>query len=227
MHPFDTLESLEQLIRSRSILKHPFYIAWQRGELSKDQLRIYAQVYYPHVAAFTRYLESAIASAKDPSVREELEANLLDELSNPKAHNELWLDFAAEFGLDRAEITRQLPHPAAERMVVTFDRLMHQGSAAALAALYAYESQQPEVARQKANGLRLFYGVDNPDALAYFEVHAEADLQHRAGELAALSRCLEDGASPLEVLTAAGQALDAYWQLLDGVCAEAGLSPAC
>lgn len=227
MHPTDTLESLEQLIRSRSILKHPFYRAWQRGELSREQLVIYARVYYPHVAAFPRYLKSAIDSAEDPLVKKELEANLLDELSNPKAHTELWLDFAAGFGHDRASITHQKPHPSAEKMVATFERLAQQGSPAALAALYAYESQQPEVARQKADGLRAFYGVDDPKTLAYFEVHAEADRRHREGERTALTRCLQNGVSTDEVLTAARHALDAYWQLLDGVCTEAGIPLTC
>lgn len=227
MNPQETLAFLDQQIQARSILKHPFYIAWQRGELTREQLAVYARIYYPHVAAFPRYLETAIASADDPVVRAELERNLTDELGEPKAHNELWLDFAAGLGLDRALVSDAQPHHAAEDIVDTFMRLAHRGSATGLAALYAYESQQPEVARQKADGLRAFYGVEEPETLAYFDVHAEADLRHRAGEREALSRCLEDGASPEDVLDAASQALDAYWGLLDGVCMEANIPLVC
>jgi pyrroloquinoline quinone (PQQ) biosynthesis protein C len=61
-------------------------------------------------------------------------------------------------------------------------------------------------------------------SLAYFTVHAEADVRHREGERQALSRCLDRGASAEEVLDAASQALDAYWGLLDGVCRETGLA---
>ena len=57
-------------------------------------------------------------------------------------------------------------------------------------------------------------------ALGYFTVHAEADVLHREGERAALEACLENGASREEVIDAAGQALDAYWRLLDAVCSE-------
>ncbi|HLE52477.1 MAG TPA: iron-containing redox enzyme family protein, partial [Anaerolineales bacterium] len=71
--------------------------------------------------------------------------------------------------------------------------------------------------------LRRNYGVDSPTALAYFAVHAEADIHHRQGERQALLRCLEDGASAEAVLDSAAEALEAYWGLLDGVCAEAGI----
>ena len=223
MNPQDTLDRLDQLILSRSILRHPLYVAWQHGELTAEQLATYARVYYPHVAAFPRYLEAAIDSADDPLVRAELERNLADELMVPKAHNELWLDFAEGLGLDREYVASADRHPAAEAIVRAFDRLTGDGSARALAALYAYESQQPEVAREKMDGLRRNYGVDSPTALAYFAVHAEADIHHRQGERQALLRCLEDGASAEAVLDSAAEALEAYWGLLDGVCAEAGI----
>jgi len=223
MNPQDTLQALDRLIQSRSILNHPFYVAWQRGELTRQQLATYAQIYYPHVAAFPGYLESAIEKAEDARVRAELEQNLFDEQQHPKLHSDLWLDFAAGLGLDRMEVANTAPRPAAEYIVSTFQRLSQAGSAQALAALYAYESQQPEVSRQKADGLRQLYGVDSPETLAYFEVHAETDIEHRAGERQALLRCLESGASPQAVLDSASQALDAYWGLLDGVCQEIGL----
>jgi pyrroloquinoline-quinone synthase len=224
MNPQDTLNRLDQLIQSRSILGHPFYLAWQRDELTRDQLATYAAIYYPHVAAFPRYLQSAIDSTGDPLVRAELERNLADELANPAPHNELWLDFAAGLGLERMSVAHAAAHPAAEQILDTFDRLTRDSTAGALATLYAYESQQPEVARRKAEGLCQFYGVEDPDTLSYFEVHAQSDVEHREGERSALLSCLEDGATETEIIAAAEQALEAYWGLLDGVCAEAGIS---
>ena len=38
----------------------------------------------------------------------------------------------------------------------------------------------PEIATQKISGLRQFYGITEPRALAYFAVHEEADVRHRA-----------------------------------------------
>ena len=219
----DFLLRLDEMIQERSILKHPFYRAWLDGTLKLEQLATYAEVYYPHVAAFPGYLQAAIGDCQDERVRGEMEANLADELGRPKAHPELWLDFAAGMGLERERAARAEWRPAAQRMVETFDRLARSGSGAALAALYAYESQQPEVAREKAVGLRNRYGVKDERTLAYFDVHAEADLEHRAGEREALGWCLEDGADAEVMLRAADEALEAYWGLLDGICEEAGV----
>ncbi len=221
----ETLTRLDQLIQSRSILAHPFYVAWQDGSLNAEQLATYSRVYYPHVAAFPGYLSKALETAADGPVRAELEANLNDELHNPKAHSELWLDFAAGLGVVRESLPTEPRHPAAENIVSTFEGLSSRGTGPALAALYAYESQQPEVSRQKSDGLQQLYGIDDPDTLAYFEVHAETDIEHRRGERQALQRCLENGSSAEEVMTSATQALDAYWGLLDGICEETGISP--
>ncbi|MGE0556499.1 MAG: CADD family putative folate metabolism protein [Gemmatimonadales bacterium] len=223
MNGRSTLDRLDELIAERSILLHPFYVAWQKGALTREQLARYATIYHPHVAAFPRYLSTAATRTEDPVVRSELERNLADELSVPKAHEELWLDFAEELGVDRAGLKDAAPHPAARQIVDAFDRLAASGDANAMAALYAYESQQPEVSREKAGGLRGLYGVDNPRALAYFDVHAEVDIEHRAGERKVIQWCLDAGADPDALLSAADQALTAYWGLLDGVCADAGI----
>jgi pyrroloquinoline-quinone synthase len=115
------------------------------------------------------------------------------------------------------------PHPAAEAMVRTFSDLARESLAGGLAALYAYESQQPEVSCTKAAGLRGHYGIDDPAAVAYFEVHEAADVRHRQGERDALASCLAAGTPPEVVTRATERALDAYWGLLDGVCREVGI----
>jgi len=221
MPPDETIRCLDEMISSRSILAHPFYVAWQRGELTREQLGIYASFYYPHVAAFPGYLARARNGATNPFVRAELEANLADELANPAPHNELWLDFAEEFGADREALATAPPRPAADGVVKTFNARTSGETAGAIAALYAYESQQPEVAAQKLTGLRERYGVTDAKALAYFEVHAQSDIRHSEGERQAIARCLADGASRESVLESASAALDAYWTLLDGICEEA------
>lgn len=225
MRPEDTLNQLDQLIQSRSILNHPFYVAWQEGSLTTEQLATYSRVYYPHVDAFPGYLTRALDSVSDGPVRAELQSNLDDELHNPKSHRELWLDFAAGVGVAREQLPNAARHPAADNIVNTFEEIASRGTGQALAALYAYESQQPEVSRQKSDGLQDLYGIDDPDTLAYFEVHAKTDIEHRRGERQALQRCLENGSSPEEILGSAEQALDAYWGLLDGICEQAGISP--
>ena len=157
----------------------------------------------------------------------ELRANLREERSEPAPHAELWLRFAAAMGAEPAAVAGAAPEPETASTTATFDRLCSRSAASGLAALYAYESQQPEVSRQKEDGLRRHYGVSDSAALAYFTVHAEADLRHREGERRALARCLAAGASREEILGAADEALGAYWGLLDGVCRVTGLPLDC
>ena len=220
----ETLKALDALIESRSILRHPFYVAWQKGELTRQQLSTYAKVYWPHVAAFPSYLEAAALLTDDPVIQTVLEENLDDELTNPRPHPEMWLDFAEDLGQTREAITGSSSHESAERMVETFTRLARRSTAGGVAALYAYEAQQPEVARQKRDGLRALYGIDSEKGLAYFEVHAKVDVAHSQGERTVLERCLDAGHSSADVLDAAATALDAYWGLLDGVCEEADVT---
>ena len=219
----ETLGALDDLIRERSILQHPFYRAWQRGELTSDQVATYSRVYYPHVAAFPRYLKNAINCASDSVIRSALEQNLDDELTNPAPHPELWLDFAAATSQEGQAVKCGEPVPKTADSIATFDRLTNRDIASGLTALYAYESQQPEVAAEKLRGLRDCYGIHSPQALSYFAVHATADMEHRAAERSAIGRCLDSGTSPDTIMNAAEEALDAYWNLLDGVCEEASL----
>jgi pyrroloquinoline-quinone synthase len=219
----DVLDELDEIIRERSILQHPFYQAWEHGTLTQDQLATYARIYYPHVRAFPEYLESALSQTESPSIRAELEDNLADERGNPAPHDELWLAFAQGLGVPREQVTDAAPHAAARAIVDTFQSLADQSLASGLAALYAYESQQPEVSCTKLAGLRGHYGIEDAATLEYFEVHEAADVRHRQGERDALAACLEAGASATELKDATRRALDAYWGLLDGVCAATGI----
>jgi pyrroloquinoline-quinone synthase len=219
----DVLRDLDDMIRERSILQHPFYQAWERGALTREQLATYARIYYPHVRAFPEYLESAIERADDPAIRAELADNLEDERGNPAPHDELWLAFADGMGVPADAVTGSAPHRAAEAMVSTFKTLADESLAAGIAALYAYESQQPEVSCTKLAGLRDHYGVEDRKTLAYFEVHEAADVRHRQGERDALAACLEAGVPAHTLRNATRRALDAYWGLLDGICEEAGI----
>ena len=223
MHTAHLLDQLDALVASRSILRHPFYEAWTRGELTRGQLRAYAATYYHHVAAFPSYLEAAAAGASDPDVRATLARNLTEGLTDPAPHRELWLDFAEALDLDREAVMAGSPDSATTVAIGTFARLTAGDTAGALAALYAYESQQPEVATEKCRGLREVYGVSSPEALAYFDVHAVMDVDHRAAEREALARCLDAGANPDDLMASADAALSAYWQLLDGICAQVGI----
>ncbi|PYI63155.1 MAG: pyrroloquinoline quinone biosynthesis protein PqqC, partial [Verrucomicrobia bacterium] len=43
------LDEIDNNIEAKHLLKHPFYLAWTRGELSNEALADYARQYYHHV----------------------------------------------------------------------------------------------------------------------------------------------------------------------------------
>lgn len=219
-----TLAQIDANITARSVLAHPFYQAWQRGELTSAALQDYAAQYYPHVDAFPRYLSVLHSHTDDPHTRRALLQNLVDEEAGAPNHPELWLQFAAGVGVSAQTVTNTPISPETRHLIDTFLHVCTNASVAAgLAALYSYESQIPQVADTKMEGLRAFYGVESPDALAYFAVHKEADVEHSRVERALLAHHLHD-TDAADAVAAAQAALDAVWGLLSGVCARHGIA---
>jgi pyrroloquinoline-quinone synthase len=217
----EILNKIDGLIKERSILNHPFYIAWKEGNLNKEQLKLYAKIYYPHVANFPKYLRYIIENTDDRKIQMEAELNLKDELSHPAPHNELWIEFAKGLDMTEEEVINEPIHSSAKNIVETYTILAKKSPASGLAALYSYEAQQPEVSHEKIDGLINHYKVTDPSALAYFDVHSTADIEHRRGEREALMRCLKTGTTEEELIDSVNKALDAYHELLTGIMQEA------
>ncbi len=219
-----TLARIDANIASRNVLTHPFYQAWQRGELSSAALQDYAAQYYPHVDAFPRYLSALHSHTDNADTRRALLQNLTDEEAGTPNHPQLWLQFAEGIGVSARTVTDTPARPETRHLIDTFLHICKNASVAAgLAALYSYESQIPQVADTKMEGLRAFYGVDSPEALAYFAVHKEADIEHSRVERALLSHHLHD-TDAADAIAASQAALDAVWGLLSGVCARHGIA---
>ncbi len=213
----DIIDEIQALIDERSLLKHPFYQAWQKGELTQQHLRGYASQYYPHVLAFPQYVSAAHAICPDQGERQELLENLIEEERGDENHPELWLRFAEGVGATRDRIEAAQPLPETDALVATFrDATMRRSFAEACAALYVYESQVPEVAKTKIAGLKQFYGIDDERSLQFFEVHIGADEIHSAVGAAMVRRHVDDEASRTAVLATARECADALWGFLDG-----------
>jgi pyrroloquinoline-quinone synthase len=211
----ELLVRLDAAIAAKNLLKHPFYQDWQAGKLSREALQLYAAQYYRHVEAFPKHLRVLAARTEGP-LRDTVMENLAEE-ENPEApHPKLWRDFAAAVGVNEDDITCCPRLPGTQAVVATFREICGDRPVAeAVAALYAYEAQVPEIAATKIDGLRRFYGINRPEALAYFSIHEETDKVHREAWRGWLEEHAEG--SNDEIMATAQEALNALWGALDAV----------
>ncbi len=218
------LNALDTLVAEKHLLKHPFYQLWSQGRLTRENLREYAVSYYPHVAAFPTYVSGVHSGCEDAAIRQELLENLIEEERGADNHPALWRRFALALGASESDLTSSARTPEVAETIAEFRRQTREGSVAeGLAALYAYESQIPEVSKTKREGLAAFYGIVDDAATRFFSVHEEADVWHRQVEREALGRVADTPEARARALDAARRCCDALNGALDGVMRENAL----
>ena len=196
--------------RSRwNVLEHPFYQRWSAGELTQEELAAYAAEYRHAVVALADAAEATAAQA-GPDLAGDLAVHAAEE----RSHVALWDGFADAVGAPTVEPTSETRECAAAW--AGNDR----GLLESLVAMYAIESGQPAISETKLAGLREHYGHTEGAATAYFELHAELDVEHAAAERALIEPRLA-GADEAALLAEAERVLEANWKLLDGVDALA------
>lgn len=214
----EIIAELDAIVAQRSLLAHPFYQAWTAGELSRERLREYSVQYYPHVAAFPRYLSAIHSRCADSGTRRALLENLIEEERGADNHPELWLRFAEGLGLARERVLGAEQSAASRALVRTYEELCGEGPlAAGLAALYVYESQIPAVAAAKIDGLRRFYAVTGERAVEFFRVHEQADVYHARTGAELIERHADCDHAQSAALDSGRRALGALWAMLDAV----------
>jgi pyrroloquinoline-quinone synthase len=188
------IERIDEARARWNVLDHPFYLRWERGELSRDDLAYYAAEYRHAVVALAD--AAAVAGNAEHAAEE-------------KAHIALWDDFATavDAPLDRAPSIETRECAASWRPDDTLE---------ARAVLYAVESGQPAISQTKLTGLVEHYGFTaGTKATEYFELHSDRDHEHAAESAEVLRNAAPEEADRL--VAAAEAALKGNWRLLDGV----------
>ncbi len=224
MNTTEFFQQLDTRIEKYDLLCHPFYKAWSAGELTRNDLREYAQDYYHHVEAFPSYLAALGMRLEEGELRRAVLANMCDEKGvdgrpgkESVPHSELWLDFAEGMGSSR-NLDWHSPVKEIRQLIRHFHQVASEGSPEdALAAFYTYESQVPRIAKEKERGLRKLYGADDKTC-GYFALHTTADVYHsnvwrnQLGKRIAAHPEAADAA-----LDAAENAARMLWTALDGI----------
>ncbi len=219
--------ALDARIAKYDLLAHPFYRAWTAGKLTRSELREYAQQYYHHVQAFPSHLAALGLRLEEGELRRAVLANMCDEKGvedrpgrQSVPHSDLWLDFAEGMGSTR---NLEWHHPLKEirQLVSHFQHVASEGlPEEALAAFYAYESQVPHIAKEKARGLRETYGADHKTC-GYFSLHATADVYHaRVWREQLGKRLAENPFAAARALDAGEKTARMLWKAMDGIEAK-------
>lgn len=141
-------------VARRSLLQHPFYLAWSEGTLPVPALKDYARDY----GAFIRTVGEGWAAVGEAHIA-----------GIEEGHADVWAHtFAA--GLDTEVDAPVIPEVAA---LVDTARELFTDRVTALGALYAFESQQPYTAQSKLKGLQEHYQQLPECCGEYFRLHTD------------------------------------------------------
>lgn len=155
---------------------------WLEGKLPKDALQKYAVQYYQLVAHLPRFISRMHTNCDDSAVRQQLLQNINEEEKGEGngniSHAELWLDFAEELGVPREQVVGGLLLSETSHALQMIYECCENSLVSGAGALYAYESQVPEISTEKIKGLIQNYGLHSVKALRFFRVHSVVDKKH-------------------------------------------------
>jgi len=145
-------------MRESRLLDHPFYRAWERGEVTREDLAVYHRSYADLVQYIPTYWQRVVNS-----LRPEHPTGITI-IQEERDHILLWEAWGKGFA-------PPLDFPRLRESLAPLEAMT---PSALLGALQAFERQQPEVARVKKESLLRHYGMREED-LAYFDVHMEEE----------------------------------------------------
>lgn len=211
------IHQLNGIISEHHLLKHNYYQAWSKGELSRESLQIYAAQYYSQVESFPTFISQVHTKCPEIKARKILLKNLLEEELHGTDHPALWMQFAEGMGLSKEQVRNQARHVETRDMVDTFYDLARRDWRDGLCALYAYEYQTPDVSKSKIEGLKQFYGIDDEKTLEFFTAHQAYDVEHSQQVANLIERYIEPEYTA-RAICATHEALRALNGFLDGMC---------
>lgn len=205
--------SIESIVSARSLLQHPFYQAWSKGELTLTDLRGYAKEYYyaaKHVPVVMETIRKNAPSTLTELQRETFEKNAAEEVE----HIELWERFASSLGITQEELDSYEPTSTVMDAVAGIVEQAGLGFEEGVAAMYAFECELPQISESKISGLQKFYNLSSADARAYFDEHM-AEEKHLCFWRALLDQFAEEKCE--DCLLAARATVTAQNKILDGI----------
>ncbi len=182
-----------------NLLQHPFYLAWNEGHLTKEQMAVYAGEY----GSFIQLISEGWHAAGEQAIAQEEEE-----------HYVLWRNFSESLGTKNMGATISQVNELVSSVENCF-----RSYAGALGALYAFEAQQPATASSKLEGLKRHYSNWQADE-TYFTIH-QADFEEPAlleNKINSLSK-----EEKLVAALACEETCSLLWNALTGIMERTGV----
>lgn len=209
-----SLARLDSIIQKYSLLKHPFYVRWIRGELTLDDLRVYAKEYL-HLVKRIPGIVARVRERMPEQYGERLKSFAEENEREEKEHVELWKRFANSLGISDRELDAYVPSAGAHAAVSALEAMAGRSFGDGVVTMYSIERELPKIAQTKKEGLLRFYGLSSSDAHAYFDEHIKEEKHLRVWR--------EVSVNGKRARETAEESLRAQNQLLDAVCALRGI----
>ena len=203
----DLNAAFDLAISDRRLLDHPYYVRWQEGLLTLEELGAYAEQYRHFETCLPDVLATTAEDLSEGTARHLVEENLGDERSRPRPHAEIFEGFASAVGAkSKADAT-----DATRNLVSLYQRAASAGPVESLSVIGAYELQAARVAQTKGESLRTHYGLSS-DETEFWDVHAEMEQTHAAWTVEALLALDADCSTVQKFAT---ESSEAWWSFLD------------
>lgn len=209
IHNPEMFSDIQDVIEKKHLLTHPFYQAWQEGDLSHDEMVTYFHQYAYFEAMFPTLMSRMHQNIADREIRKKIVVALSKEEGPDGDHMNEFHDVLNHFGIDNDNLNA--PTEQTDKLLKTMRGLASTGKTElGVAAMVAYKWQIPNIAATKKKGLMAFYDVPE-ELLTFYETHAGLDWSWHdmLDSLAKKNRKL--------VPIAADDACTCMWEFLDGV----------
>ena len=207
----------------KALHQHPWVKKFERGELTREQVRGWVEQFYYVVGQdIHRIMGGFYFKCPDPKIREEIVENLLEEelgkVSGTAGHPELCIRLAEALGSTRERMQKLEPLPETRALRCWYELAMAPSTpfVDALAMGVAGEAQLPGAAARFTRVLEETYGLSHAET-AFWWVHEEMDREHSDGAYHALVRVATTDAEQRRVQDVVRGYLDLWWLFFDGL----------